>query len=387
MNEFTLHVIDESEFSAMGNEWNALLSSTLNNSVFLTWEWLFSWWQHFKMPNYSLAVVCARDSNSWKLKGILPLYHERNRQQRRGGTLHFLGTGEACSDFLDIIVEEGHEEEIVPRLLKYSLDRWRSSIWSLTDIPLGSKNLVLLESVLQDRRIPYSMKDGEICPFLELPDTLESFMKKLKPNMRSNYNKKIKKIDKHSGKIRLVVESPDDFQANIDTLFLLHRSRFKMKGETSRFLTERMRKLHLAVGRMFSEQGWLRFYTIKTEKMAIGSLYCFIYGGRTYYYQGGFDPKYDSLSIGLILLGKGMEDSIENGIKTFEFLRGAEAYKWNWTSTYRKTVRFSIYPKSLLGSTKCRYDRFKRETLNNLKVMVGRKINGSIDDKQHINFS
>jgi CelD/BcsL family acetyltransferase involved in cellulose biosynthesis len=386
MNNVSLHVISESDFSAMRTEWNALLSSTRNNSVFLTWEWLFSWWQHFKMANHTLGVVCARDGTG-NLKGILPLYHELDGQQEDGGTLRFLGTGEACSDFLDMIVEEGLEAEIIPRLINYSLDKWRSSAVRLTDIPVGSKNLSFIESVLQERKISYSLRDGEICPFIALPETLEGFMKKLKPNIRSNYKYSLNRINKRLGKIKVMVESKEGFQSDLDTLFILHRARFEMKGEPSGFLSEKMMKFHMDVGKMFKDQGWTRFYTIESEDKVVGSLYCFVYGGRTYYYQGGFDPKYDFLSVGLGLLGKVMEDSIENGIKMFEFLRGAEPYKWHWTNTYRKTTHIIAYPKNLLGTTKYRYDSMRLVACDKLKVMIGRSIDSGIDGKQLVHFS
>ncbi len=384
MSDVSIQLMTESEFTAVREEWNALLSRNYNKSIFLTWEWLYSWWQHFRTPNSVLSVVCARD-NTGNLKGIMPTYHEQDGRRARMRSLHFLGNEEACSDFLDLIVEQGREDEIVPRLLNFALDRWDSCGWDLSDIPASSGNLIHIESILRERKLRYLLRDWQICPFFELPDTVDAFVKKLKPNMRSNYKLSLNRINRNLGKFIKIYGTTEEFQSIIETLFKLHRDRFNMKREDSGFLSERMRRFHLDVGKIFHERGWSRFYAIEADGKVVGSLYCFVYGGRTFYYQAGFDPDYEFLSVGLVLLGKGMEDSIQNGIRMFEFLRGAEAYKWRWTNTYRKTVRVVVYPKDVFGTAKYQYDRLRQAINDNLSVLLRRSDNRSIENKQLVN--
>ena len=33
-------------FRGLQEEWNELLESSTSNCLFLTWEWLYTWWRH-----------------------------------------------------------------------------------------------------------------------------------------------------------------------------------------------------------------------------------------------------------------------------------------------------------------------------------------------------
>jgi len=281
LNACHIQMIGENDFQGMGDEWDALLSSSANNNVFLTWEWLFTWWRHFQKPDCELRVVCARDDLG-QLKGILPLYQEFNGHSQSGGTLRFLGTGAACSEYLDLIVEKGYEGEIVCNLLQYVFEKWDTCSFELTDIPFGSGNFKHLECTLQELKVPFFVGDLEICPFMELPDTVDGFYKKLKPNMRSNYKRAIKKFQERFGKMPRRLEGRERLQSAYDALFTLHRARFDNKGERSSFLSDEMRGFHLDVGNMFLEKGWLRFYSLEVGDTPVGSLYCFAYGKGAY---------------------------------------------------------------------------------------------------------
>jgi CelD/BcsL family acetyltransferase involved in cellulose biosynthesis len=47
-------------------------------------------------------------------------------------------------------------------------------------------------------------------------------------------------------------------------------------------------------------------------------------------YIGGFDPRWSALSPGTLLLGHAIEQATAEGAAAFDFLRGAEAYKYRW---------------------------------------------------------
>jgi CelD/BcsL family acetyltransferase involved in cellulose biosynthesis len=51
---------------------------------------------------------------------------------------------------------------------------------------------------------------------------------------------------------------------------------------------------------------------------------------RWYDYIGGFDPQFSSLSPGSLLIGHAIEQAEAEGAAHFDFLRGAEAYKYRW---------------------------------------------------------
>ena len=69
-------------------------------------------------------------------------------------------------------------------------------------------------------------------------------------------------------------------------------------------------------------------------------------GARAYYYIGGFDPSRARLSPGTIMIGHAIEEAIGAGARTFDFLRGREAYKYAWGA-----VDLPLYGRRLQRST------------------------------------
>jgi CelD/BcsL family acetyltransferase involved in cellulose biosynthesis len=80
-----------------------------------------------------------------------------------------------------------------------------------------------------------------------------------------------------------------------------------------------------------------------------GCLYGFLYGGKFYYYQSGFDPAYEKYSPGMIVFGLSIQAAIEEGAYEFDLLHGDESYKSRWTGLRRDLTRVELFPPGLAG--------------------------------------
>src|SRR5258705_9982475 len=99
------------QFLSMREEWNALLQCSASGCVFLTHEWLSSWWRHLG-EGRQLSILTARENG--ELIGILPVI-ERGTQVAlmMPRVLEFLGSGLIGSDYLDAIAKNGRESEVI----------------------------------------------------------------------------------------------------------------------------------------------------------------------------------------------------------------------------------------------------------------------------------
>src|SRR3954470_10115336 len=96
------------EFERLHDEWNALLSSSGSNCVFLTHEWLFTWWKHLANGR-QLSILTARENG--RLIGVLPLATRAPQYARMMPRVaEFLGSGVIGSDYLDAVIKQGHED-------------------------------------------------------------------------------------------------------------------------------------------------------------------------------------------------------------------------------------------------------------------------------------
>ena len=102
-----------------------------------------------------------------------------------------------------------------------------------------------------------------------------------------------------------------------------------------------MRRFHRdAVDRL--GRAGLRLYLMRLVGRVAGAYYGFHHDDRAYYYLGGFDPSFSFESPGTILVGHAIEEAVREGAREFHFLRGAEAYKYEWGAKDRWNQRRSF---------------------------------------------
>jgi len=67
---YTVKVASIDEFRESKEAWNELVSKLAFPSIFCTWEWIYTWWEHFG-DKYQLLILFIYEGA--ELKGIFPL--------------------------------------------------------------------------------------------------------------------------------------------------------------------------------------------------------------------------------------------------------------------------------------------------------------------------
>ena len=88
-------------------------------------------------------------------------------------------------------------------------------------------------------------------------------------------------------------------------------------------------------------QLWLT--TLDLDGAPAAAWYGFTYRDTVYFYQSGRDPRLDRESVGLVLMGAMIRRAIERGYRRFDFLRGEDGYKRQWTEAGRTTEEVTIF--------------------------------------------
>ena len=56
-------VNDYSEFAELRSQWNHVLGNSEDNNVFLTWEWLSTWWRHYGKGRELVRLLALEEEN------------------------------------------------------------------------------------------------------------------------------------------------------------------------------------------------------------------------------------------------------------------------------------------------------------------------------------
>ena len=89
-----------------------------------------------------------------------------------------------------------------------------------------------------------------------------------------------------------------------------------------------MESFFRSIAHAMAEQKLLRLNILELDKKPVAATMCFDYRDTVYLYNSGYEPDYSWLSVGVISKALCIKDSIERGRKRFDFLKGAEAYKY-----------------------------------------------------------
>ncbi len=337
---------DPTRFQGVRQEWNELLKQSAADCPFLTWEWLYSWWKHLA-ERRRLYIVAVRDGDD--LIGLTPFAVNRWPASRLPPfrTLGFIGEGDVCSAYLDVIGRRSREQEVVEAITDHLVRR--GPILDLTEVVSGSSLTFAVVARLGARNWTSAAVRASVCPFIPLDGhSWESYLATLGPDHRYNVRRRLRQLASWFDIRFDRVATDDERRAALEELVTLHHKRWQARGGSA-FCTPGLLAFHEEFSRLALERGWLRLFVLRLNGAPASVLYGFIYKRRFYFYQGGFEPQYGKYSLGLVTVGLAIKSAIEEGAEEYDFLHGAEQYKFHWAKSARELQRLELYPPTLRG--------------------------------------
>ena len=334
-------------FDNLREEWDQLLADSASDCVFLTWEWLRTWWNHLA-GRRQLRIVAVRSGG--ELVALAPLAVRPGSLTRLFPfrVVEFLGSGTVGSDYLDLIVRKGAEAEALDALSR----------------ALGPSALMLQLGQLRGSRSVAAHLGGRlgqwgwksvqtkvnICPFIDLRGhTWTSYLATLGSEHRYNAQRKMKKLSKQFEVVFERVEDEEQRSRALQVLIALHNKRWIEHGNSDAFHTAGHVAFHEEFTARALRRGWLRLYILRLDGKPASALYGLRYGQTFYFYQSGFDPQYARHSVGLVTMGLAIKSAMEEGAEEYDLLHGGEAYKFHWAKESRELARLELYPPGARG--------------------------------------
>jgi CelD/BcsL family acetyltransferase involved in cellulose biosynthesis len=338
----------EEEFFGLREQWNNLLSQSSVDTVFLTWDWLWSWWESYAEPADDLHIILIHNA-AGKITGIVPLFLRKRHWLPfcPMKTLQFIGDGSWDSDYLDIILAGGREEEALSSLWEYLSRDHRT--WDVIHLPPVPENSVTLrwlaklnssgEVLLRNEYVP--------CTAAELPDSWDEYVMSLSPRFRTKIRSTLRNLEKIHDLRFYSIENENDLAAALDKLFDLHTKRWELKKSDGVFLSPAKRRFYRSFAPQFLKQGWLAFDFLEIDGRVVACQLCFRYKRNQFLLQEGFDPEFGSESVGIALRAMVFRKAIEDGIKSYDFLAGIGRHKTQWGGREKACEKVSVAPRTL----------------------------------------
>jgi CelD/BcsL family acetyltransferase involved in cellulose biosynthesis len=148
----------------------------------------------------------------------------------------------------------------------------------------------------------------------------------LNSKQRHEVRRKLRRLGE-SGVVEYGFSGDNDIGSGVMDTFL--RMFTASRQDKAAFLTDRMESFFRLLADAMAGLGLLKLGVLEMDGTPTASIMCFEYDGCLYLYNSGYDPAYNELSAGLLSKVLAIKDGIERGLKRFDFLKGAETYKYH----------------------------------------------------------
>jgi CelD/BcsL family acetyltransferase involved in cellulose biosynthesis len=175
-----------------------------------------------------------------------------------------------------------------------------------------------------------NLEREDVCPVTTLPEgaTLDDYLATLGKKERHEIRRKVRRAEA-TGDVQLVDSA--DPAADLEAFIKLHQKRWGVDGLFPD--TPGGRQSRVFFRRLFELFGTddslkLAFLSVGDRRIAAGI--SFETPDAVLYYNAGVDPDARELSPGVLMVERYVRRALERGIRTLDFLRGDEPYKYEW---------------------------------------------------------
>lgn len=346
-----IDVIFESEtFAPLKENWEAVYDADPNAQFFLSWAWVSRWLDGTKRQWFILAT---KPDTSGSYVAFFPLRY-RGKKTKDGAIIKEIAM--ACNraaDYTGFLCMPGFEERAAAEFAKVikKLD-WQSL--HLENICTWSQNNDLfLRQFSENEFVQHNLKppisadkiDNNVCPYVELPDNWQTYLQSsLNSNMRRKVRRYMETID-NSGDFHITISNEHTIHRDMNILLRFWET--KWSARKGGRLDSIINVYRVMIWKCFSARSLFMPILWHGDK-PIGALACFTdeKNRSLLMYVAGRDESIQKPPPGLLLNAFCIKQAIENGYKTYDFLRGNEPYKYLFGAKERSISYIRIEPKN-----------------------------------------
>ena len=357
MTNAMIRVVTEAEeFESLAGVWHELIQDVGgDNSIYLTHEWLSTWWSHFGEGKKLNILLIEKQG---QVIGIVPLM----RTEYRIGLLRVRALETIGSEYCNYVglVRSENGKEAITTLIAYLEDELVENrlVLLLDLVPEDSKVLALLQSGshLLSENLAVQERVTTLAPYVALPATWDEYYHSLRRKLRQKLRRASQSLQEaHS--VQFQECNKDNLGHMLSEFFDLHQKRWSFVNTGRWFSDPRMRAFYEDIATQFIKKGWLHFSSLNIDGRMANAEYGYVYNHKFYAVTTARDTRYSEYSIGHLHDKFLIEEMIGRQLKEFDYSRGDEPYKFYWAKSARKYIQVLIIRKGLYTGIRFKFLR------------------------------
>ena len=306
------YTVESETLESVFTHWQRVGSILPWNCLFVLPVWLKPWWNNFG-HNSALYLLSIRHEG--RIIGIAPL-------QRKDDTVRLIGNENVC-DNLDFIVAPEKSAEFYGILLNHLRQDGVKRL-ELEPVRQDSSVMAQLLPMAEKNGCRISYEGNDMSFEMALPGSWDDYLTLLSGKERHEIRRKLRRLYEAGPISYRLVEDASAVKKEMETFLELFRSNRADKAE---FMDDRMVSFFKELAEALKEAQILKLFFLDLDKRPIAATMCFNYHSAMYLYNNGYDERFGTLSVGWLSKVLSIKESIQSGKKTYDFLKGAEAYK------------------------------------------------------------
>jgi CelD/BcsL family acetyltransferase involved in cellulose biosynthesis len=323
------HIKNLQEFKELQYEWDVLLNTRLQKTVFLTWEWLYTWWKHNE-KNKALWLLTARHGN--QLVGVAPLI--LRKEKKYGLRFRLLESlGSLNTDESDFMVSKGFEE-CYPLFFDYIFSqkhKWDAI--KLNELNAEINSTSLIKTHIAELNL---VSEAIVNQHHHIPTTSgwDDYVNVLSKNTRDSIKKRLKNA-KRDFQFEFRYQRGEQVTWNdFESIFQINEN----GNFPEKYRDEKEVAFHKDLFELTKNKNWVEIIFIFLDNQPVAFDFGFNMDGRFEGWRTGYDLNFKNQAVGKLLLFLSLEFQFKHGYSDYDFLRGQHDYKSQWNPLSRDFV-------------------------------------------------
>jgi CelD/BcsL family acetyltransferase involved in cellulose biosynthesis len=299
-------------------EWEALFEADPAATPFSSPQWARAWWPHWAGSAVPWLVLVREGG---RVAGLAPLV-----LRRRGPFRVLAPLGRDPSNYWDVLALPDRREGVavaVAGALAERVGDWDAI--ALGGVPAGAA----IGPALEGAGLRVNRRDPVPHPGIELPASFEDYLAALPAKRRKDLRRHLRRLDE--GEVaRRELTGDGEIAAAVETWQDLRVRWWRERGRmlNPEHASPRFRGFVSDLMRLLVPAGLGLVWEYRHRDELVGVELSLVTERSFYAWLDGYEPAAARLGIGKLAVGDGIRSSIAAGRSYFDFMVGAESYKY-----------------------------------------------------------
>jgi CelD/BcsL family acetyltransferase involved in cellulose biosynthesis len=294
--------------------WERIIEQDLEAGVFCHPAWLRAWWESLGTGDLLLALVWDDDEPI----GVFPTCNCVDE----AGLLSFLGSQDVTDEQVPTAVP-GREADALRFFLEWAFSDGGFERVRFHSVLEGTRWLGVVEEIAKETDLSFTQEQVDIAPAITLPKSFDTYLQGLSGHDRHELRRKRRRLGE-VGEWNIRRADEIGWENDLAAFFEFHR---QAPGEKAGFFTPERERFFRRLAADLFLFGLARLDVLDLEGEPVACTFSYDFRDTLALYNSSFRPDLAKQAPGMVLVGSLIEQAIDEGKHTFDFLRGDEPYK------------------------------------------------------------